>query len=156
MRHYEIVLIIHPDQQDQVEGILNRLVESIKAGGGNVHREENWGRRQLAYPVAKVHKAIYVLLNVELPKNTFDELNETLRFNDAIIRKLIVETKEAVTRTSKIYEATLAEQESDRAKDRRNEEALQKRREREAAERETETEPETASANGGEPQVETS
>lgn len=140
MRHYEIVLIIHPDQQDQVEGILNRLAESIQAGEGKVHRMENWGRRQLAYPIARVHKAIYVLMNVELPQATFDELNETLKFNDAIIRKLIVAKSEAVTAMSKLYKETLATQEQERARERRREDELRRRQEEREAQARREAE----------------
>lgn len=136
MRHYELVLILHPDQQDQVEGILNRLSDNIRAGGGVVHRLENWGRRQLAYPIAKVHKAIYVLMNIEVPQETFDDLNATLRFNDAIIRKLIVTKNESVTKTSKIYEETLATQEAERAREKKREDDLRRRQEeRQAAAR---------------------
>ena len=97
MRHYEIVLLVHPDQSDQVVGMVERYIAQIKEAGGQIHRLEDWGRRQLAYPINKIHKAHYILMNVECGQTTLDELEELFRYNDAIIRKLIIRRDEAIT-----------------------------------------------------------
>lgn len=90
MRHYEVVFMVHPDQSEQVPAMIERYQAMIKADGGQVHRLEDWGRRQLAYPINKVHKAHYVLMNVECNQPTVDELESAFRFNDAVIRNLII------------------------------------------------------------------
>ena len=90
MRHYEIVFLVHPDQSEQVPAMIERYRGIITAGGGAIHRVEDWGRRQLAFPIAKVHKAHYVLMNVETDKKTLDELTGSFRFSDAVIRHLVV------------------------------------------------------------------
>jgi len=90
MRHYEIVFLVHPDQSEQVPAMIERYKGMIAAGGGHVHRLEDWGRRQLAYPLAKVHKAHYVLMNVETDQKTLDELTGAFRFSDAVLRHLVV------------------------------------------------------------------
>ena len=100
MRHYEIVLLIHPDQSEQVPAMLERYKGMITAGGGKIHRVEDWGRRQLAYPIQKIHKAHYVLMNIECNQETLDELEHAFRFNDAVLRHLTVKTKAAVTEPS--------------------------------------------------------
>lgn len=100
MRHYEIVFLVHPDQSEQVPAMIERYTSIIKADNGIVHRMEDWGRRQLAYPINKIHKAHYVLMNVECSSTALDELNHGFRFNDAVIRNMIIKTKEAVTETS--------------------------------------------------------
>ena len=97
MRHYEIMLLIHPDQSEQVPSMLERYQEVIKKEGGAVHRLEDLGRRQLAYPINKAYKAHYVLLNIECNIDTLNELKHNFRFNDAVIRELILQRKEAVT-----------------------------------------------------------
>ena len=97
MRHYEIVLLVHPDQSDQVVGMVERYIAQIKEAGGQIHRLEDWGRRQLAYPINKIHKAHYILMNIECGQTTLDELEELFRYNDAIIRKLIIRRDEAIT-----------------------------------------------------------
>ncbi|MEC8887214.1 MAG: 30S ribosomal protein S6 [Pseudomonadota bacterium] len=97
MRHYEIVILVHPDQSDQVVGMVERYIAQIKEAGGQIHRLEDWGRRQLAYPINKIHKAHYILMNVECGQTTLDELEELFRYNDAIIRKLIIRRDEAIT-----------------------------------------------------------
>ena len=89
MRHYEIILIIHPDQSEQVPATLERYTSLIKSQGGNVHLQEDWGRRQLAYPIANMHKGHYILLSVSCAQSTLDELNHAFRFNDAIVRSLV-------------------------------------------------------------------
>jgi small subunit ribosomal protein S6 len=100
MRHYEIVFLVHPDQSEQVPAMIERYKGIVTAGGGNVHRLEDWGRRQLAHTIAKVHKAHYVLLNVECGKATLDELTDAFRFSDAVLRHLVIGRDEAVTEPS--------------------------------------------------------
>ena len=85
MRHYEIVFLVHPDQSEQVPGMIERYTNTIQKDGGKVHRTEDWGRRQLAFPISKVHKAHYILMNVEATHNAMEELDTTFRFNDAVI-----------------------------------------------------------------------
>lgn len=97
MRHYEIVLLIHPDQSDQVSAMVERYTSAVKDSGGAIYRLEDWGRRQLAYPINKIHKAHYVLLNIECGQNIVDELGEAFRYNDAIIRNVIIRRDEAIT-----------------------------------------------------------
>ena len=120
MRHYEIVFLVHPDQSDQVPGMIERYHSMIEKGNGKVHRSEDWGRRQLAYPIDKIHKAHYVLFNVEVGQETLDELESAFRFNDAVIRTLTIKRKEAIIGNSKLYEEELREQERDRERDQRN------------------------------------
>ncbi len=100
MRHYEIVFMVHPDQSEQVPGMIERYSATIQKDGGKVHRLEDWGRRQLAYNINKIHKAHYILMNVEASNEALDELTTTFRFNDAIIRNLVVRRDEAVTEES--------------------------------------------------------
>lgn len=97
MRHYEIVLMVHPDQSSQVPGMVERYVSLVEKDGGKIHRKEDWGRRQLAYPINKVHKAHYILLNVEASQDVMDELEGVFRYNDAIIRNLILKRDAAHT-----------------------------------------------------------
>jgi small subunit ribosomal protein S6 len=100
MRHYEIVVLVHPDQSEQVPAMLERYKGIIAATSGTVHRVEDWGRRQLAYPIAKVHKAHYILLNIETDQATLAELTGAFRFSDAVLRHLVVAMDEAVTEPS--------------------------------------------------------
>ena len=111
MRHYELVLLVHPDQSDQVVGMVERYINLVKEQGGAIHRLEDWGRRQLAYPINKVHKAHYVL----------DELEELFRYNDAIIRSLVIRRDEAITEESPL--AKSAEEKRARKASRRNDTA---------------------------------
>ena len=97
MRHYEIVFLVHPDQSEQVPAMIERYRTSIEEHGGVMHRLEDWGRRQLAFPIDKIHKAHYVLMNVECTQQALDEIENAFRFNDAVIRNLIMRRKEAVT-----------------------------------------------------------
>ena len=97
MRHYEIVFIVHPDQSEQVPAMIERYRNTITTGNGKVHRIEDWGRRQLAYPIAKVFKAHYVLMNIEVANATLSELESAFKFNDAVLRHLIVAKREAET-----------------------------------------------------------
>jgi len=103
MRHYEIVVMVHPDQSEQVPAMIERYKAMVESDGGKVHRMEDWGRRQLAYPVAKLHKAHYVLMNVECSDAVLKELESAFRFNDAVIRKLVVRTEAAETEQSPLF-----------------------------------------------------
>jgi len=100
MRHYEVVFLVHPDQSEQVPAMVERYTGAIKEAGGTIHRLEDWGRRQLAYPINKIHKAHYVLMNIECGQKSLDELEEAFRYNDAVIRNLIIRRDEAITEES--------------------------------------------------------
>ncbi|MBF4987508.1 30S ribosomal protein S6 [Methylophilus sp. 14] len=100
MRHYEIVFIVHPDQSEQVPAMIERYRAQITGNGGNIHRLEDWGRRQLAYPIQKVHKAHYVLMNIEVSQEVLEEMEHGFKFNDAVLRHLTIATKTAVTAPS--------------------------------------------------------
>jgi len=100
VRHYEIVFLVHPDQSEQVPAMIERYRSMIESEGGKIHRVEDWGRRQLAYPIAKVHKAHYVLMNIECGQATLNELVGMYRFNDAVLRHLVVRREAAVTEPS--------------------------------------------------------
>ncbi|MCK6390832.1 MAG: 30S ribosomal protein S6 [Azonexus sp.] len=100
MRHYEICFIVHPDQSEQVPGMVERYRSIVTSKGGSVHRLEDWGRRQLAYPIQKIHKAHYVLMNIECDGETLGELEHSFKFNDAVLRHLTVKMKSAVTTPS--------------------------------------------------------
>lgn len=129
MRHYEIVFVVHPDQSDQVPAMVERYKQMVTESGGKIHREEDWGRRQLAYPINKIHKAHYVLMNVECNQEVLDEIVTLFRYNDAILRNLVIKTDEAVTEESLILKGERESRE-------RRARAEQKRRlEDEAAER---------------------
>lgn len=100
MRHYEIVFIVHPDQSEQVPAMIERYKTLITAKGGHIHRLEDWGRLQLAYTIQKMHKAHYILMNIEIDQETLDELEHGFRFNDAILRHLTLVRSEAITEPS--------------------------------------------------------
>ena len=100
MRHYEVTLIVHPDQSSQVTTMIEKYKELITSDGGIVHRDEDWGRKHLAYPINKIYKAHYLMMNIECDKETLDKLNYNFRFNDAILRNLIISKKEAITEPS--------------------------------------------------------
>ena len=102
MRHYEVVLLVHPDQSDQVVGMVERYIKLVQDNNGIIHRLEDWGRRQLAYPINKIHKAHYVLFNIETNGETLAELEELFRYNDAIIRSLVMRRDDAVTEESQL------------------------------------------------------
>ncbi len=118
MRHYEIVIMVHPDQSEQVPAMIERYTSSVNAAGGKVHRLEDWGRRHLAYPINKIHKAHYVLLNIECTQEVIDELSHNFRFNDAILRDLVLREKAPVTEVSPIKAAESREQRAPRSEDR--------------------------------------
>lgn len=115
MRHYEVVFLVHPDQSEQVPGMVERYSSLISQNGGQIHRSEDWGRRQLAYPINKIHKAHYVLMNVECDLGTLEELETAFKFNDAVIRNLIMKRKKADTDESPLMKI---ERESKERKDR--------------------------------------
>ena len=100
MRHYEIILLVHPDQSEQVPQMLERYKAILDENGGKVHREEDWGRKQLAYPINKIHKAHYLLLNVECDNEALEQLKYAFRYNDAVLRDLVIKRKEAITEMS--------------------------------------------------------
>ena len=120
MRHYEVVFLVHPDQSDQVPGMLSRYSASVEQSGGKIHRCEDWGRRQLAYPINKIHKAHYVLMNIECAKEVIEELTSNFKFNDAVIRNLVLSTKTAITDPSPMAKNVSSHDRRDR-KDRREE-----------------------------------
>ncbi len=100
MRHYEIVFLVHPDQSEQVPAMVDKYKSGIESKGGKIHRYEDWGRRLLAYPIQKIHKAHYILMNVECDQESLDELTNTFRFNDAVIRHMVIRRKKAITEPS--------------------------------------------------------
>jgi small subunit ribosomal protein S6 len=110
MRHYEIVFIVHPDQSEQVPAMIERYRGMVTGGNGRIHRLEDWGRRQLTFPIQKVHKAHYVLMNIECAKATLDELEHAFRFNDAVLRHLTVNMSRAVTEPSPMMKEEKAKQ----------------------------------------------
>lgn len=118
MRHYEIVFLVHPDQSEQVAGMVERYTTAIEAGKGSVHRLEDWGRRQLAYPINKIHKAHYILMNVECNQENLDELNSSFRYNDAVLRSMVIRRDEAVTEDSPIMKQENAEKADKEARER--------------------------------------
>ena len=122
MRHYEIVFLVHPDQSEQVGAMVDRYRSMIESSGGRIHRLEDWGRRQLAYPINKVHKAHYVLMNVECDQPTLAELNSAFRFNDAVLRNLIIQHDSADTTPSPIAQAKDEQSERDDERGRRSRE----------------------------------
>ena len=100
MRHYEVVFLVHPDQSEQVPAMLERYRSMIEGGNGRIHRLEDWGRRQLSYPLAKVHTAHYVRMNIDVEQKTLDDLESAFRFNDAVLRNLVIKRDKAVTEPS--------------------------------------------------------
>ncbi len=121
MRHYEIVFLVHPDQSEQVPAMVERYQGMVTAASGTVHRNEDWGRRQLAHPINKVHKAHYVMLNVECAHAVIDEITSAFRFNDAVLRHLVIKRDEAITAASPmaiaVEEENAKERESQRRRD---------------------------------------
>ena len=120
MRHYEIVLLVHPNQSDQVPGMMERYKALAERDGGQVHRMEDWGRHQLSYPINRIHKAHYVLMNVEVTQSIYLELQSALKFNDAVIRHLVIRRSGPISEMSKIY----AEELKDRERERQREEEV--------------------------------
>ena len=131
MRHYEVVFLVHPDQSEQVPSMIDRYTQLVTESDGKVHRLEDWGRRQLAYPINKIHKAHYVLMNIECNREVLDELVTLFRFNDAVLRNLIIKCKDAITEESFILKG-------ERESKERRVRAEQKRQLEEEATQETE------------------
>jgi len=121
MRHYEIVFMVHPDQSEQVPAMVERYRSMITSTGGAIHRLEDWGRRQLAYSINKIHKAHYVLMNIECDGPTLQQLNDAFRFNDAVIRNLVIRREEAVTEPSLLLKAKDEEEEARETREERPE-----------------------------------
>jgi small subunit ribosomal protein S6 len=113
MRHYEVVFMVHPDQSEQVPAMIERYRSMIEGSGGAIHRLEDWGRRQLAFPISKVHKAHYVLMNIECDQAALNQLNSAFRFNDAVIRDLIIKRDAAVTDPSPLARSKDDQQEEE-------------------------------------------
>jgi small subunit ribosomal protein S6 len=120
MRHYEIVFMVHPDQSEQVQGMIERYTATIEKDGGKVHRLEDWGRRQLAYPIDKLHKAHYVLINAEATAEAVAELETNFRYNDAVIRNLVIRTKDVVSEASPMAKAKEERRERDDRRERQD------------------------------------
>jgi small subunit ribosomal protein S6 len=114
MRHYEIVFMVHPDQSEQVPSMIEKYKGILQADGGTIHRLEDWGRRQLAYPIEKLHKAHYVLINVEATAEAVEELETAFRFNDIVLRNLVMRTKAAVTEQSPMAKEERREERKER------------------------------------------
>ncbi len=151
MRHYEIVFLVHPDQSEQVPAMVERYRNLITGSGGAVHREEDWGRRQLEFPIKKIHKAHYVLMNIECGQETLDEIESAFRFNDAVLRHLTLSCKTAVTEKSAMMKEVERE-ESAKSGDRKPAPASEKAAEPAAAAPAAEAEEPAAAAatEGGE------
>ena len=126
MRHYEITLIVHPDQSSQVKTMIEKYKEIITTGGGSVHREEDWGRKHLAYPINKIYKAHYLMINIECDKETLDKLNYNFRFNDAVLRNLVISKSEAITSPSIMIINTEKEKEKEKVKEKEKEKVTEK------------------------------
>src|SRR6056300_1424980 len=142
MRHYEIVFMVHPDQSEQVPGMVERYQSTIESGGGKVYRLEDWGRRQLAYPVQKVHKAHYILMNIECTAEVLEELSTNFRYNDAVLRNLVVRREGPITEETLIMKEEREEQQREAARDaqlsKRDEEKKEEAKEEAEAEEEEE------------------
>jgi small subunit ribosomal protein S6 len=121
MRHYEIVFLVHPDQSEQVPAMIERYKQTIEKDGGKIHRLEDWGRRQLAYSINKVHKAHYILMNVEASQEAVEELGTAFRYNDAVLRNMILQRDEATVEESFILKAEKENRERRNRSDRREE-----------------------------------
>ncbi|WP_330927430.1 30S ribosomal protein S6 [Candidatus Sororendozoicomonas aggregata] len=130
MRHYEIVFLVHPDQSEQVPAMVERYNRAITESGGQVHRLEDWGRRQLAYPINKIHKAHYVLMNIECGDEVLKELTENFRYNDAVIRSMVIRRDEAITESSIMLQT---EEKRERRDERPRPEAASETREEDVA-----------------------
>ena len=128
MRHYEIVFLVHPDQSDQVPGMVERYQSLIEKDGGKVHRLEDWGRRQLTFLIGKVHKAHYIMMNVEINQAVLDELNSAFRFNDAVLRSLVMTKSGPETEMSLIYREEKDKEAREKERERERERDLERRR----------------------------
>ena len=149
MRHYEIVFLVHPDQSEQVGAMIERYRSMIETNNGQIHRLEDWGRRQLAYPINKIHKAHYVLMNIECDDATLEELTSAFRFNDAVLRNLVIKRDQADTEPSPIAQAKDEQSERDEERNRRQRERASKS----AASRSTSNRPRCGSCPGSCPRA---
>ncbi len=140
MRHYEIIFLVHPDQSEQVPGMVERYTSSVTESGGTVHRLEDWGRRQLAYPINKIHKAHYVLMNIECGEAVLEELTTNFRYNDAVLRNLVIRADEAVTEESPIMKAEKENRERKASRPERREEPANNEQDDKSEEDESEAE----------------
>jgi small subunit ribosomal protein S6 len=131
MRHYEVVFLVHPSQSEQVPAMVERYRGNIEKKGGKIHRLEDWGRRQLAYPINKVHKAHYVLMNIECDQAALEELESAFRFNDAVLRNLILSKNEAVTEPSPLVKTEDEREHADNTSGERRGRDRDQRRDRE-------------------------
>ena len=147
MRHYEVVFLVHPDQSEQVNGMIDRYRTMIESNGGAIHRLEDWGRRQLAYPINKIHKAHYVLMNIEVNAATLAELSSAFRFNDAVLRNLVIARDKAITEPSLMAKAKEDQEERDSERRARHAERESRAESSTPAAGEDETETETESAD---------
>lgn len=143
MRHYEVVFLVHPDQSEQVNAMIDRYRTMIETTGGIIHRLEDWGRRQLAYPIVKVHKAHYVMMNIEVNNTTLTELVSAFRFNDAVLRHLVISREKALTEPSLMAKAK--EDQEERDGERRARQAAQSAERESRPEAAAEAAPESAS-----------
>ncbi len=124
MNHYEIVLLFHPDQSEQVPAMMERYSNTVTEAGGSIHRSEDWGRRQLAYPINDLHKAHYILWNIECSVEVLNELTTTFRFNDAVLRNMVIKRRDAVTEIS-LIKAAESRQDRERSERRSDSDAEQ-------------------------------
>ncbi|MBB3063546.1 30S ribosomal protein S6 [Microbulbifer rhizosphaerae] len=145
MRHYEIVFLVHPDQSEQVPGMVERYSATIKDSGGQVHRLEDWGRRRLAYPINKIHKAHYILMNVECTEEALEELTTNFRYNDAVLRNLVMREDEAITEESPIMKAEKESRERKAARAERGERSERRERTEQEEDRSSSDEEELSS-----------
>lgn len=158
MRHYEIVFLVHPDQSEQVPAMVERYQGMVTASGGAIHRSEDWGRRQLAHPINKIHKAHYVLLNVECDFPVIEEIKAAFRFNDAVLRHLVISRNEAVAEASPMAIAVAEEKAKEREAQQRRDakaaaEAAMRSDDDKPAEDAKPAEPEAAAAEADEPKA---
>lgn len=140
MRHYEIVFMVHPDQSEQVPGMIDRYSKLVEAGNGKIHRLEDWGRRHLAYPIQKIHKAHYVLMNIECGQDVLDELSSNFRYNDAVLRNLVIKTDQPEVGETLIMKAERADKAEKESRERREAERAAKAAAHEAAQAQEESE----------------
>lgn len=120
MRHYEVVFLVHPDQSDNVSAMVERYTSMIETGNGKIHRQEDWGRRMLAYPINKLVKAHYYMMNIECDQEVLAQLEDSFRFNDAVLRHLVIRRDEALTEPTAIFNATESKDGKDERKSRRD------------------------------------
>lgn len=145
MRHYEVIFMVHPDQSEQVPAMLDRYADIVTEDGGTIHRQEDWGRRQLAYQIDKLHKAHYALMNIECSTDALKEIESSFVFNDAVLRHMVIRRNEAVTETSLIMQAKEEKNARQAEEDARREAAAKARRERQQS-----TEDDSSDANESE------